>query len=98
MFRRDSLDGLNAKLETVDAEIAAHPLSSTAVKEAHAIIEAKGEKDTAAVERELAERNLPSLEDLGRIQVKTTASWWRLYRDRKKLVHKIEKSGPARAS
>lgn len=64
MFHRESLEELEAKLETIDAEMAAHPLASKRVKAAHALVEMKGDKDTEAVSRELADQNLPSLEEI----------------------------------
>ncbi|MEJ1191780.1 hypothetical protein [Pseudarthrobacter sp. CCNWLW207] len=92
MFHRESLEGLKAKLDAVDAEIASHPLSSDRVKTAQAIVEARANKDTEEVSRELADQNLPSLEELGKIQVNGTVSWWKLHRKRNNLVKKIDRS------
>lgn len=72
------------------AKIAAHPLSSPPVKEAHAVIEAHGGKDESGeLSRELKERGLPSLEELGKIQARTSFSWWRLHRKRRSLERRL---------
>ena len=92
MFHSESLEELEAKLEAVDAEIASHPLSSERVKAAQAIVEALGTKDTEKVSKELADQNLPSLEELGKVQVDSTMSWWKLHRKRNNLVKKIARS------
>ncbi|MBB5639899.1 hypothetical protein [Cryobacterium roopkundense] len=89
MFRRESLHELETKIATIDAEIAAHALASEPVKAAHEVIEANTGQDAEVVSRELAERNLPTLEEIGKIQVRGTVSWWSLHRDRKKLVEKV---------
>ena len=91
MFNRDSIEVVELKLEKVDAEIAAHPLSSEPVKEAQALIDAKGDKDNETVEAELASRNLPGLEELGKIQLSGTRSWWALHRRRNKLLKAQER-------
>lgn len=91
MFPRESAEQLTRRLAEVDGLIAAHPLAQASVREAHALIESIGEKDTDALSGELAARGLPTLEELGRIQVQTTSSWWRLHRDRKKILKKIER-------
>ena len=41
------------------------------------------------ISQELRERGLPSLEELGRIQLKTTVSWWKLHHDRRRLRKKL---------
>ena len=92
MFHRESLEELEAKLEAVDAEIASHPLSSERVKAAQAIVEALGTQDTEKVSKELADQNLPSLEELGKVQVDSTMSWWKLHRKRNNLVKKIARA------
>ncbi len=91
MFKRDSLDEVQLKLEKIDAEITAHPLASGPVKEAQALIDANGGQDNDAVEVELAARDLPSLQELGKIQLAGTRSWWALHRRRKKLVKRRER-------
>lgn len=92
MFHRESLEELEAKLEAVDAEIASHPLSSERVKAAQAVVEALGTQGTEKVSKELADQNLPSLEELGKVQVDSTMSWWKLHRKRNNLVKKIARS------
>ena len=92
MFHRESLEELKARLEAVDAEIPSHPLSSKQVEAAQAIVEARENKDAEEVSRELAEQNLPSLEELGKIQVQSTVGWWKLHRKRNNLTKKIDRS------
>jgi hypothetical protein len=88
MFHRETRDELQSKLAEIDAEIASHPLNDSAVKEAQAVVDANGgEKEAAA--RELAERGLPSLEELGKLVATGTASWWNLHRKRNKVVKKL---------
>jgi len=89
MFQRESLHELEAKIEAIDVRIAAHPLASAPVTAAHAIIEANTGQDAEVVSRELAERNLPTLEEIGIIQARGTVTWWRLHRDRSKLIAKV---------
>lgn len=93
MFRQESSDELEAKLQRIEAEIAAHPLASERVERAHAIVEAGDREDKEAIDRALADQGLPSLEELGKIQLQGTASWWRLHRDKKKLEAKLHKLG-----
>lgn len=80
-----------ARLAQVEEDIAAHPLASERVKLAQAVVDNADEKDKAEVNRQLTERGLPSLEELGKIVVQGTASWWRLHRDKKKIEKNIEK-------
>lgn len=91
MFRRRPLHELEAKLEAIDRSLAQHPLASERVKKAHLIVGNKSDSDDATVARQLAEAGLPSLEELGKIQLEHTGSWWRLHRNRRKLLRKIEK-------
>ena len=90
MFHRESRDGLESRLAEIDAKIASHPLSSPAVKDAQAVVDAQGgEKDAAS--RELSERGLPSLEELGKVVARGTASWWNLHRKRNRVIKKLER-------
>ena len=91
MINHESDAKLQAKLNSVDVAIAAHPLSSESVKSAHAIIEATGKDDKELVERKLAEEGLPGLEELGKMQLRGTMSLLKLGRERNKVVKKIEK-------
>ncbi len=89
MFGRHSRDHLEERLEANHSKIAAHPLSSPDVKAAQEVVEKEPEVGRDAVELELKQRGLPSLMELGRIQLKQTLSWGRLHRERKKLLAKI---------
>lgn len=88
---RKSDHALQAKLESIDAAIAAHPYSSERFKGANAVIAATGKDGKDLVERELAENDPPGLEELGKIQLRGTASWWKLHRERNKVAKKIER-------
>ena len=88
MFDSRSHVDLQSRLSRIDAKIAAHPLSSPAVKEAQAVIDSVGgEKDAAS--RALAERGLLSLDDLGRIVARGTLSWWNLHRQRNAVMKRL---------
>ncbi len=89
LSNRQSRSVLQGKLDSVNASIAAHPLSSVSVKQAHAIIEAREKSDKEGVARELAEQGLPDLPELGKIQVQSTVSWWQLHRQQNKLIKKL---------
>ena len=91
MNSRDRTSRLRLKLTRVDAAIAAHLLSSDRVTSAHAIIEAYGRNDKELVERELAAQGLPGLADLGRIQVRSSYSWWKLHRQRNTVVKSLSR-------
>lgn len=98
MFRRRSVPELEGQLREVEERISAHPLASERVVEAQKLVEERNElveerngKDQKALSRELSERGLPSLEELGQIQFRNTASWWRLHRDQKRLSRQIQK-------
>jgi len=83
---------LSRRIAEVDAQIAAHPLSSEPVTQAHAVIEAHGSTDDSdAISRELASRGLPSLVELGRIQARSSFSWWRLHRKRRALLRRADR-------
>lgn len=91
MFRRRSVPELEGQLREVEERISAHPLASERVVEAQKLVEERNGKDQKTLSRELSERGLPSLEELGQIQFRNTASWWRLHRDQKRLSRQIQK-------
>lgn len=91
MFTNRSREGLTARLAEVEAEIFTHPLSSERVTRAHALIEAMGDAETAVVDARLAEQGLPSLGELGRLQLRHTASWSRLHREKRKAQRLLDK-------
>ncbi|RJF41597.1 hypothetical protein D4740_08620 [Actinomyces sp. 2119] len=72
----------------MDAKIAAHPLGSERVCEAHRLIEEYGH-DRGRVSSGLAQRGLPSLRELGSLQVRHTLSWWWLHRRRNRLAWRL---------
>lgn len=91
LFRRRSLPDLQAKLEAIDAGIAAHPLASEKVKKVHRIVETHGDRSDDEIAQALALHGLPTLEELGKIQLEHTGSWWRLHRSRNRIITRIEK-------
>lgn len=91
MVDRPEPDDLRQKLAVLDAAIAAHPLASAPVTEANAVIDELKPAGQDVVARELAARGLPDLVALGRITIRDSASWWRLHRNRAKLVARIER-------
>ncbi|PHP52852.1 hypothetical protein BW737_006820 [Actinomyces ruminis] len=72
----------------MDAQIASHPLGSDRVRAAHRIIE-ECNRDEDSASRELERMGLPSLQELGLLQVRHTLSWWRLHRKRKILIRRL---------
>lgn len=84
---------LDSRLREVDSEIAGHPFSSEAVKAAHSVIDSVSDGDKEAITRELSARGLPTLEELGKMQVKHGYAWWKLHRRRRRLLAKIERIG-----
>ena len=72
MLRTRSREELENMLRDTNAMIAAHPVSLESVKAAHEVVENAPRGDREVVSRELAARNLPSLEELGKIQAKHT--------------------------
>jgi hypothetical protein len=91
VFRRRTLHELEVRLEAIDKSLAQHPLASERVRNAHLIVGQRGDHDEATIARQLAEAGLPSLEELGKIQLEHTGSWWRLHRRRSKMLGKIAK-------
>ncbi|WP_218587354.1 hypothetical protein [Actinomyces denticolens] len=89
MFWRKSTQSLRSELASVDELIAAHPLSDPSVRRAHEIIEGHKPGDTEAIAAELESLRLPSLDEMGTIQAKHTASWWRLHRRRRRLMRRL---------
>jgi hypothetical protein len=82
-------DKAENRLAEINRAIAAHPLSSDSVKAAFDVIEKHGKEQKDAIASELDERGLPSLEELGKLQVRTMFSWWKLNRSRRVLLRKL---------
>ncbi len=83
---------LEQRLKTVNESIASHPLSSAPVREAFEVIERYGKTNVDAISDELRRRDLPSLEELGKVQARHTFSWWRLNRRRRSLEKRLSGS------
>ncbi len=86
-----SREALEAKLESINASIDAHPLSSEKVKRANVIVEAHDSGDVEAISRELAEQGLPDLIELGKITSRSMTSLAYLFYQRRKLTEKLER-------
>lgn len=84
-----SPEHLTNQLAEVNEAIEAHPLSSSQVKAVFEVVERHGRDNKEAIATELREWGLPSLEEMGRIQAKTSFSWWKLHRRRRKLMRKL---------
>lgn len=77
------------KLERVRKKIDAHPLSSPPVKSAFEVIERHGKENSDAISKELSERGLPSLDALGKLQIRHMFSWWNINRQKRALEKKL---------
>ena len=80
---------LRHRLRHVEEAIAAHPLASERVRQSHEFIEQSEGEDQEVISRGLAERGLPSLEQLGKLTVRHTLSWWNLHRKKNRLDKKL---------
>lgn len=78
-----------ARMDRVQARIDCHPLSSSRVRSAFEAIERHGKENAGDIGVELAERGLPSLDELGRLQIRHMFSWWNLNRRKRALGRKI---------
>jgi hypothetical protein len=93
--RRKNADELRSELQEVEALISAHPLASQRIRAAHQLVDNRESGDAADIDQQLADQGLPSVEELGRVQVAGSWSWWKLHRRRRKLERKIERRAGA---
>ena len=91
MFRTKTLQEFENELRAVETQISAHPLSAEKVVQAQSLVAESSDQPREAVEQRLRAAGLPGLEELGRLQLHHTASWWRLHRRRRRLHHRIER-------
>ncbi|WP_307223706.1 hypothetical protein [Microbacterium arborescens] len=77
------------ELEEVLRRIAESPLSSEKFQEANSLIEQLDGEDPSVVNDSLASRGLPSLDALGKMQLKHGLAFGRLHRRRYKLEKKL---------
>lgn len=84
MFRKTRAER-ERELDQVLRGIADHPLSSEEVRQANSLIEQLDGQDPSVIDDALASRGLPSLQDLGRMQLKHGLAFGRLHRRRRKL-------------
>ena len=78
-----------ARLEQVNAKIAAHPLSSVRFVRAREVVSAAGDAERDAVEASLRAQELPSLAEQGRMLALGLVSLARLNRKRLRLEKKL---------
>ncbi|ROS28647.1 hypothetical protein EDF22_0372 [Rathayibacter sp. PhB127] len=90
MFRRSSRERLQRDLDTAEAAIAAHVLSSERTKRIEAIIE-QGAGDKDLISARLAEEGLPELHRLGLLYLRSWPSWWWLHNRRRAARRRIER-------
>lgn len=91
MGDKEALHRVERKISRLDSDIAKHPLASGPIAEAQSVIDAyKGQGEERIAEC-LAERGLPTLQEVGKVTLKSMISWGRLHRRRKKLVDKRER-------
>ena len=90
LFRRKDTTQLRSELDAVKAEIAANPLSQDRAQEAQSLIEEmKADGREAEIDHALAERRLPSTEEIGKLVAQHMFALARLNRKRIKLERKL---------
>ncbi|GEB23228.1 MULTISPECIES: hypothetical protein [Bacteria] len=90
MFKNPSQSDLENQLKDIDEELSSHPFSNTRVEEANSLVESMKGKDKEEIDRTLKDRDLPGLEELGKVTATGTYSWWKLHRSRAKILKKLE--------
>lgn len=85
----DKRQELQAELDAVNAEIQEHPLSSERAKAANDLMDRHDGDDEAAIDRDLAARDLPSRKELAKMVSLRMFSWSRLHRKQVKLEKKL---------
>src|SRR6218665_522946 len=80
---------LRLYLDKIETAIAAHPLASEPVLQSFEAIKRHGQENAELISEELEARGLPSLDELGKLQVRHGFSWARLPRKRKTLRNKL---------
>ena len=86
------VNALRAELDEVNSLISDHPLASRRVRAAYEVVEGHGSRKSAEVDRDLAAKGLPSVSELGKVQMSSTWSWWKLHRRKLKLEKKIRRA------
>lgn len=90
LSRRKDTTQLRSELDAVKAEIAANPLSQDCVQEAQSLIEEmKADGRAAEIDEELAERHLPSVEEIGGLVAQHVFGLAKLNQKRIKLERKL---------
>jgi len=99
---RRSVPELEREAARIADEIARHPLASDAFTRAQSIIDqarasgarlSSGSSAAADVEARLAADGLPSLSEIGRLQVSGLRGWARLHRDQRRVREELRRRG-----
>lgn len=90
LIKRESESQLRAKLEAVEAELAAHPWNTPEAIEAREITDQFREEGAERTNQELAARGLPNLTENGKTIAKGMWSYGKLERRKHKLLSKLE--------
>lgn len=91
MFIRKSLIELEQELLLIEIELEKNQISSKVVQQANELIESSKGRSKEFIEAELSSRGLPSLQELGLIQIQNLFPYGKLFRKKKLVEKKIEK-------
>lgn len=91
-MRPRSRDHMQGKLAAVEDGIHSHPFLGENHRQAQSGIEGPHRGDKEAVQRELTDRSLLPLEEVGKLTLKHTLSWWNLHRKRNRLRARLSRS------
>lgn len=92
MVKRQPISVLKKQLADVRKSISEHPFSDPQVLKANEVIEANNGLEHSEIEKKLIEQQLPALEELGRIQLKGSFSWWALHRKQRKILQRLARA------
>lgn len=82
---------LDKQLAEIQREISQHPFSDPEILGAQKLIENYKSLEPAEIDRRLSDEGLPSLETLGKNQLRHSFSWWNLHRKKRKVEAKISR-------
>jgi hypothetical protein len=95
MFKTSKQE-LEDRLHRNELQRAQHPFSSERFVAAQQLIEAADATDSETISRQLAEKGLPSVEEVGRITAQNLLSWGRLHREATKLQQRLSRMSEGR--
>ncbi|PDQ36312.1 MAG: hypothetical protein B5766_01775 [Candidatus Lumbricidophila eiseniae] len=93
MFSRASADELRSQLRDVEAQLEAHAYNTPEAMLTREITERYRDEGEARIEKELADRGLPSLKETGKIVARGLWSYAKLEKRKRKLQQKIASIG-----